>query len=1051
MQQGMLLHSIYDKIGVYIQQIVCELHEPISEELLIAAWQLAIELHAVLRTSFRWEGLPAPVQEVRREVELPFVSEDWSGLTPEIREQKIARYTRDDRQRRFELNQAPLMRVALFKFGERDYRMVWIFHHALLDGRSHFLVLKDVFEAYDTSFAGSMAALKQPRPYSDYIEWLENQDLPKAETFWRQTLRGFRSPTDLRLPTPPSGEQGHATQLRRLSPELTGELRSLAQRNQVTLNNLVQAGWALLLSRYSGEEDVLFGVTRACRHWTDDGAESMVGLYINTLPFRVRRSDQNLLEWLRELRAQHVALREYEHTPLMKIQGWSEAPRGTPLFDSVLVFEDYQMNSRLRALGERWSARDFILLEQTNYPLTLAAYASSDLLLKLEYEQQRFDPSVIERVLNHLETLLVSMAANPNRPVREISMLSETERRQLLVEWNQTTKAGPGGKCIHELFEAQAAAAPDAVALVCEDRQLSYSELSQRANQLAHHLKKRGVGPDVLVGICVERSVEMIIGLLGILKAGGAYLPLDPLYPEERLAFMIRDAGTSTLLIQEAFRDKFASLHGMETICLDANWEKIAAESTENLSSGVNEENLAYVIYTSGSTGQPKGVLVTHRNVVRLFAATDSSFKFNSSDAWTLFHSYTFDFSVWEIWGALLYGGRLIIVPHWTVRQPKEFCRLLREEKVTVLNQTPSAFRQLVQAEGIAESMAVRLIILGGEALDLSSLEPLLDRQEDARPQLVNMYGITETTVHVTYRPLGVADLAESCRSPIGRPLSDLQVYVLDHHADLVPVGIPGELYVGGDGLARGYLNRPDLTAERFIANPFGESGERIYRTGDLGRYLPDGNLEYLGRTDDQVKVRGFRIELGEVESCLACHPVVRKCAVIVREDQPGQRNLAAYVVTATEPPTANELRSFLKRKLPEYMVPSVFVHLDELPLTENGKLDRKALPAPLPASAGNTFVAPRDSPEEIIAVIWSEVLGLKQISVLEDFFELGGDSLTATQVMSRIDLAFQIDLPPGVLFEQRTVAALAAAVEESLIDELSRTSEDDVAGTSGS
>jgi len=429
MQQGMLLHSVYDRNGgTYIQQMVCELREPIRVTLLTRAWSEAVERHAVLRTSFRWEGLAEPIQEVRREVELPFISEDWSLLTSETQEQKILLYKDADRRRGFELTEAPLMRVALFKLGERDYRMIWTFHHALLDGRSHLLILKEVFEAYDAYYSGNAVNLKEPRPYNDYIKWLTKQDLPKAEVYWRRALRGFRSPTGLRLPAPSRPEQGHGTQHVRLSPELTGQLRNLAERNRVTLNNMVQGAWALLLSLYSGEDDVLFGATRACRHWTSDGSDSMIGLYINTLPFRVQRSDRPLLEWLRELRAQHVALREYEHTPLMKIQRWSEVPHGLPLFDSVLVYEDYQMNIRFRALGERWVARNFVLLEQTNYPLTLAAYASSDILLKLEYDQQRFDAQSIERMLNHLQTLLAGIAANPDRRVREVSLPIETER-----------------------------------------------------------------------------------------------------------------------------------------------------------------------------------------------------------------------------------------------------------------------------------------------------------------------------------------------------------------------------------------------------------------------------------------------------------------------------------------------------------------------------------------------------------------------------------------------------------------------------------------------
>lgn len=602
-------------------------------------------------------------------------------------------------------------------------------------------------------------------------------------------------------------------------------------------------------------------------------------------------------------------------------------------------------------------------------------------------------------------------------------------------KWNDTQADYPINKSIHQLFESQVERTPEAVALVFENEQLTYRELNCRANQLAHYLRNVGVGPEVLVGICVERSLEMVVGIIGILKAGGAYVPLDPTYPKERLAFMLQDSQVSILLTQQHLIENLTEGEA-QIVCLDSEWEAIAQESEDNLVSEVTE-NLAYVIYTSGSTGKPKGVLVSHYNIVRLFEATQSWFHFNERDVWTLFHSYAFDFSVWELWGALLYGGRLVVVPYWVSRSPEEFYNLLCKEQVTVLNQTPSAFCQLIQVEEsrkVTKEHHLRLVIFGGEALQLQSLKPWFERYGDERPRLVNMYGITETTVHVTYRPLTIADVNEGKGSVIGVPIPDLQVYVLDQYQKPVPIGVAGEMYIGGVGLSRGYLNRPELTTERFIPNPFSDRSEAyLYKSGDLGRYLSNGDLEYLGRIDHQVKIRGFRIELGEIESALAQHPSVKQSVVIIREDIPGDKRLVAYVRLAQKQAfRAQEFRSFLQSKLPDYMVPSTFLLLDALPLTPNGKVDRCALPAPdssqLDQSA--TFVAPRTPVEQQLADIWASVLKLEQVGIHNNFFELGGHSLLATQVMSRLRQAFGVELPLRTLFEAPTVADLGDRLE---------------------
>ncbi|MGZ4123078.1 MAG: non-ribosomal peptide synthetase, partial [Tumebacillaceae bacterium] len=611
------------------------------------------------------------------------------------------------------------------------------------------------------------------------------------------------------------------------------------------------------------------------------------------------------------------------------------------------------------------------------------------------------------------------------------------ERHQLLVEWNPSA-ASRETECfalqsLHVLFEKQTASTPDAKAVVFENQSLTYAELNSRANQVAHYLQKLGIGRGQMVGLAVERSLDVIVGILGILKSGAAYVPLDPTYPKERLSFMVEDSQMPLILTQEKWLNELPH-HGAKTVCLDRDFANIAEESDANPAAGSTADDLAYVIYTSGSTGKPKGVLINHANVVRLFAETEAWYGFNEQDVWTLFHSYAFDFSVWEIWGALLYGGRLVVVPYMTSREPEAFHQLLVREGVTVVNQTPSAFRQLIRVDEAITAddaqLALRYVIFGGEALELQSLKPWFDKHGDQTPQLVNMYGITETTVHVTYRPIALADLEAGAGSVIGRPIPDMQVYVLDALGDPVPVGVPGEMYVGGRGLASGYLNRPELTEERFVAHPFTDKqGERLYRTGDLARFLVNGDLEYLGRIDHQVKLRGFRIELGEIEAVLAQHPAVREAVVLVREDIPGDQRLVAYVVATDKLSESDDLRGAVASQLPEYMVPSAYVLLESIPLTTNGKVDRKELPAPSGsqlAERKEPYVAPRDALESELVRIWEELLGTSPIGIQENFFSLGGHSLLAVRLMAQLKKQFGRDYPMGLLFQGGTIAHMA-------------------------
>ena len=594
-------------------------------------------------------------------------------------------------------------------------------------------------------------------------------------------------------------------------------------------------------------------------------------------------------------------------------------------------------------------------------------------------------------------------------------------------------------ECLHQLFERQVEQSPDATAVVYEDCQLTYSELNQRANRLAHYLRELGVGPEVLVGICVGRSLYTVIGLLAILKAGGAYVPLDPSYPQDRLAYSITDSQLKILLSAEQHLTDLPE-NEAQVICLDRDWQTIATYSKANPDSGINSANLAYVIYTSGTTGKPKGVLIEHRNVCRLFSATQPWYNFDSTDVWTMFHSYAFDFSVWELWGALLYGGKLVVVPYLVSRSPSRFYQLLRDEKVTVLNQTPSAFAQLIQVDeqqGSNSDLNLRYVIFGGEALTIPSLKPWFQRYGDRTPQLVNMYGITETTVHVTYRPITLAD-TNSQSSVIGCPIPDLKMYLLDEQLQPVPTSTVGEMYVAGAGVARGYLKRPELTQQRFIPSPF-DPADKLYKTGDLGRYLDSGEVEYLGRIDNQVKIRGFRIELGEIEAVLAQHSGVRQNVVVVREDTPGNKRLVAYVVGQPELTlTTEDLRTTLQHQLPDYMIPSCFVQLEEFPLTPNGKVDRRALPLPESLVVEREIVAPRNKVEAKLAKIWQDVLGIERVSVTANFFDLGGHSLLAVSLLTQIEKTFKKNIPLATFLSAATIEDLS----EVLSQETSSTSQ---------
>ncbi|MEG4215637.1 amino acid adenylation domain-containing protein [Microcoleus sp. Pol14C6] len=1010
-----------------------------------------VRRHEGLRTTFATvDG--QPVQVVRQQFNFGLQVLDLQKL-PEIqREVEVKRLAAAEASKPFDITKGPLLRSSLLQLDAEEYVLLLTLHHIIFDGWSIGVFLQELAALYEAFSIGKPSPLPELSiQYADFAiwqrEWLAGEHLQTQINYWKKQLSG--APPLLELPTdrprPPVQTYRGGKESFLIPKTLTEALKKLRRQENVTLFMMLLAAFKTLLYRYTGQADIPVGSPIANRNRAE--IQGLIGFFVNTL---VLRTDLSGAPTFRQLldRIREMSLEAYAHQdlPFEKLVEELQPDRNlsyNPLFQVAFVLQTAPV------AAESIGGLNLTLLDVENHT------AKVDLTLHLEEKQEEisgqfeystdlFDAATINRMAGHLIALLEGIAANPARRIEELPLLGEKERHQLLVEWNDTRADYSSDRCIHQLFAAQVERTADAIAVVFEEQKLTYRELNERANQLAHYLQKLGVKPEVLVGICVERSLDTIVGILGTLKAGGAYVPLDPANPRDRLAFILEDAQVNVLLTEEKLLQTLPK-SSAKIVCLDAERSAFSQHSKENPASATTAENLAYIIYTSGSTGIPKGVLVPHSNVVRLFAATHSRYNFNEQDVWTLFHSYAFDFSVWEIWGALLYGGRLAIVPYSVSRSPQDFYSLLCKEKVTVLNQTPSAFYQLIKTEesvGIGEDLSLRLVIFGGEALDLQSLKPWFDRHGDRHPQLVNMYGITETTVHVTYRPLTAADLSKNA-SLIGRSIPDLQVYLLDRNCQPVPIGIPGEIYVGGAGVARGYLNQPELTADRFIPNPFNDSLKaQLYKSGDLARYLPNGDIEYLGRIDHQVKVRGFRIELGEIEAALGQHPDVAQAVVVVREDVLGDKRLVAYIIANS---TQNkhsilihELRCFLKEKLPEYMVPAAFVTLEALPLTNNGKVDRKALPAPDRdrPELEEAFAAPRTAIEKILAEIWAQVLGLEQVGIDDNFFELGGDSILSIQVISKANQAGLL-LTPKQLFQHQTIAQLATVADTTGIQQL--------------
>ncbi|WP_167353941.1 non-ribosomal peptide synthetase [Caballeronia sordidicola] len=1046
-QQGLLFHSALESgSGLYVNQRRLTLRGDLDRASLRGAWAHVVATHAILRTQFETRHGGDALQIVLRDVDLPFVELDWTALESQVYEAQLQQWMREDLQRGFDVERAPLLRIALFARADGVHDLVWTDHHVLLDGWSSAQLMREVADAYE-----ALRARREPQsvapPYRDYVQWRLQQD--EGEAWWREQGERIDEPATLLealgLNTGRALETAHADDAPlefRLDAELSEALRDTARRHRVTLNTVLQGAWALLLARYGNRSQAAFGVTVSGRPAHLAQVENMLGLFINSLPVWIDvPGDARLSAWLEALQQHNGALRQYEHTPLSRIQQWT-ARSGDGLFDSLLVFENYPADAALRHGAHGIAIEQTAAFERTHVPLTLAILPDARIGVRWSADSARFERATLERLHAHFDELLTQLCAYGDCLLRDLALPSTQAfgampERQFMFE------------SVISRIAAQAQAYPDAIAVSDGDKTYSYAALERWSNRIAHRLLAMGVRADECVGLCIERSAALVAGVLGILKAGAAYVPLDPTYPRERLAYMLEHSRVRRVVADAASAQQWADLLG--------DCEQSLADELENASASANDvaptlalhpEQLAYVIYTSGSTGRPKGVAITHANAARLFAATDAWYGFGAQDVWPLFHAYAFDVSVWELFGCLGHGGRLVIVPYWTARDPAACHRLLAAAGVTVLNQTPSAFMPLmhVDLDSDAPLRTLRTVIFAGEKLEPASLHAWLARAGAAAPRVVNMYGITETTVHASYRPLTLADTSgESPRSVIGVPIPDLSLPILDDDLRPVVEGAAGELHVGGAGLARGYLHAPGLTAARFVPDPFGLPGRRMYKSGDLARRLPGGEPEYIGRNDFQVKVRGYRIELGEIEAALLGAPGVREAAVLARPDASGTMSLVAYVVARAAADGANdadpadqadhdtvlagELKRWLDTRLPPHMVPSTFIALDALPLTSNGKLDRRALPQPQWQGVSAAHVEPLGGDERAIAQIWQDVLDVPRVGRDDHFFLLGGHSLLAMRVVARARevLGRAVALP--TLFTQPVLKDFVAAI----------------------
>ncbi len=1417
LQQGMLFHYISDPNSrTDIDQIVCHLEETIDTEILQKAWDEVILMHDSCRASFVWEDVDQPVQTITPNLTVPIEYFNWSSVDKEVLSENIKSFLKKDRQKGFVLSRAPLIRLNLIKAEDSDFYLIWTFHHILMDGRSHAIILNDVFSLYDSYCSGYKPKIGQLLPFRNFVDWLSKKDLKTSEDFWRKFLKGVNSPTNLLLKSIEHSDEEFSVPNEielSLDEKISTILRDKAKQHEITLNTIIQGAWGFLLSNYCSGNDIIFGAARACRYSTIDGADSIVGLFMNVLPMRIKvEYNAELIPWLKSIRKQQMEVRKHEHTPLSNVLGWCNVPRGIQLFDTILIFDNYDLTLKLQEKGGKWLNREFRLFEKTIYPVAVYVYADKKIKIKIAYHSEKYTESDMKLMLTRFGNILTGFANDDYKKLSNIPILTQAELDKITNVWNQTKTEFPSDKLIYQLFEQQVDKSPDAIALICNHNVITYSGLNSKANIIANKLLKLGVKPETLVGILVERSIDMVAAILGILKAGGAYVPLDPDFPAERISYMIQDSGCPVIISQQSLLN-LAGNTSAKLLIIDSDSEIISDSIIQNPDIKCDSSGLCYVIYTSGSTGKPKGVMIQHRNVVNFFTGMDQYIEHDPPGTWMAVTSLSFDISVLELLYTLCRGFKVVINSEheWKTRnsrsadilpdgkmdfglfyfssyanekgsdnyriliegakfadengfssvwtperhfhefgglyanpaitsaalstitknlrimsgsvvaplhnpiriaedwsmidnlsngrigisfasgwQPNDFslmpqnykrrkeimfeqietvrklwsgdavevnspkgekisiktlpkpvqkelpvwitaagnpetfrlagekgynilthllgqtieevkskiniyrnawkennhqgngyvslmihtyigedfemvkeivrdpmkkylasamslvelaswyfpvhkdqdedlseagANLSNEDKETILNyaferyfetsslfgtpetcittieraraagvdeiaclidfgvdqemvlagldhiktlknslpnlvasakttepQTSSAIADLIMQHNVTHfqctpSMARMLLLddkfseaikkldcllIGGEAFPVNLAKQLLAL---TRGKLLNMYGPTETTVWSSVYPINEVENIV----PIGRPIANTEIYLLDNSQQLVPIGIAGELCIAGEGLAKGYFNNLELTSEKFVEVPIKGINKKVYRTGDLARYFNNDIIEFIGRIDNQVKIRGYRIEPGEIEKYIEEHPLIREAVVIVHEDIKDNPQLVAYLIAENNnKPSNTVLRDYLLKKLPEYMIPAVFMFLDKLPTTPNGKIDRKALPAPVieRPDIQKDFVMPKTETEKTVSAIWSDVTGVKKIGMNDNFFELGGHSLSAVQAIVKINQAFKIELSMTAFFQASDFKQLVIEIEKILLQQ---------------
>jgi amino acid adenylation domain-containing protein/non-ribosomal peptide synthase protein (TIGR01720 family) len=1045
-QSGILFHALSEAgRDIYTGHFGARLDGITDPEALALAWQRVVDRTPALRTAVIWQDVAEPVQVVYSEARVPVTHYDCRAMSDDEQQDALDLVWEERAGFRFDLTAAPLLRLSIVRLTDTAVQLFWTTHHMVVDGWSFADVLADVFQQYAILTGRHQGSPAARRPFRDYVAWLAGQDRAEAERYWRAVMDGFTVPTP--LPSDRPLVRAHETRSSRelrlsMSPERSRRLYEYARNARLTVNTVVQGAWAILLSRYTGERDVCFGATVSGRPPALAGAESVIGLFINTVPVRIDVDGQSgVTDWLRGIQESQLDSRSHEYLSLSQIQqvsGVGGVPAGSSLFNSILVFENYPHHS---AAAARYGLRvgDYLGDEHTNYALTCTAYAADELQLAVGYDPALFDSSTIERMAGHLVTLLGAVATAPDTAVARLPMLTDAETRQLLVERNDTAVTNPPARCVQELFAEQVRSTPEAMAVSSAGEELTFAGLEERANQLAHYLTGQGAGPGVLVGVCLGRGSDVVIALLAVLKAGSAFVPLDPEYPAQRLKIMLADAAVPVVITEQPLLDRVAG-HDAAIVCLDRDRPLLDGLPSEPPQTGVTPEDLAYVVYTSGTTGRPKGVMVEHRQVHHMVRAWDARYGLAKLKPRCMsVSSLSVDLFFGDFLLATLFGGSLVVCPQESVADPVALVDLLVQTRAALMVTVPTLARA-VAAEFAwrgERPASLRLLMVGSEGWPADAAAEVLAAL-GPRTVVVNAYGSTETTVDSSVFALEAELVGEAAFVPIGRPLANTRIYLLDAQLRPVPTGVAGECYIGGDGISRGYWNGPAITAERFLPDPFAaQPGIRMYRTGDLVRWRADGNLEYLGRADDQVKVGGFRVELGEVEAALARHPQVAVASAAISQKDAGRpARLVGYVVpvTGAEPDPA-ELRLFAAERLPAPAVPSVLMVLEALPFNPGGTINRRALPAPADAvSTRTTYLAPRSGTERVLAQIWAEVLDAERVGVHDNFFDLGGNSILSIRVISRIRTELHLAASPRQLFDTPTVAGTAATIDANAV-----------------